>query len=567
MNTVITQQDSQIKNLNGQIAVVINGEQHLVKEGEFIPKGAELILSDNASANLVQADGNNVTVGGDQQQGETAATDAEIQQLQNLIAAGEDPTANLPETAAGNQISGGGDSGYVAVTRDGSEVLASSGYDTATFTVAGTTTADTPIIPYYNVTSDAIDDVNTIEEDSIATGNVLSNDSYSADILSVTGFAVEGNNFNAGDTAELEHGTLVLNSDGSYTFTPDANWNGTVPVITYTTNAGDSATLTITVTPVNDAPELAPDVGVVNEDATLTVDAANGVLSNDTDVDGDTLSVTGILNGTSGTTTAVTSGTSTVLTNDYGTLTINSDGSYSFAATGAASQALGAGETANTVFTYTATDGTESLTSTLTITITGTDNGVSLLGLSGTDQIVNEANLASGSNPDSSLLTQEGNFSFTSADGLQTLTVGGVTFNLAQLQTFNATPFSINTAHGTLTLNGFTGSEAGGQVSYSYTLNSPVDNDSEAGADGNGYNESLAVIVTDVDGSNETGSLDINIVDDVPTAVADTDSITAADNSASGNVITGVGTTNNGADTVGADNASVTAIAHGSNSS
>ncbi|WP_189618562.1 retention module-containing protein, partial [Shewanella fodinae] len=549
MNTVITQQDSQIKNLNGQIAVVINGEQHLVKEGEFIPKGAELILSDNASANLVQADGNNVTVGGDQQQGETAATDAEIQQLQNLIAAGEDPTANLPETAAGNQISGGGDSGYVAVTRDGSEVLASSGYDTATFVVAGTTEADSPVIPYY-VTSGATNDLNTIDEDSIASGNVLTNDFISDGSLSVTSYLVEGSNYLAGDTAELESGSLVLNSDGSYTFTPGANWNGTVPVITYTTNTGDTATLTITVTPVNDAPELMPDVGVVNEDATLVVDAANGVLSNDTDVDGDTLSVTGILNGTSGTATAVTSGTSTVLTNDYGTLTINSDGSYSFAATGAASQALGAGETANTVFTYTATDGTESLTSTLTITITGTDNGVSLLGLSGTDQIVNEANLASGSNPDSSLLTQEGNFSFTSADGLQTLTVGGVTFNLAQLQTFNATPFSINTAHGTLTLNGFTGSEAGGQVSYSYTLNSPVDNDSEAGADGNGYNESLAVIVTDVDGSNETGSLDINIVDDVPTAVADTDSIAAAGNSASGNVITGVGTTNNGADTV-----------------
>ncbi|MCL1075976.1 retention module-containing protein, partial [Shewanella dokdonensis] len=145
MNTLITQQDSQIKNLNGQIAVVINGERHLVKEGEFIPKGAELILSDNASVNLVQADGNSVMVDGTAQQGEqgeTAATDAEIQQLQDLIAAGEDPTANLPETAAGNEISGGGDSGYVAVTRDGSEVLASSGYDTATFTLDNTNPPD-----------------------------------------------------------------------------------------------------------------------------------------------------------------------------------------------------------------------------------------------------------------------------------------------------------------------------------------------------------------------------------------------------------------------------------------
>ncbi|WHF55300.1 cadherin-like domain-containing protein [Shewanella xiamenensis] len=34
----------------------------------------------------------------------------------------------------------------------------------------------------------------------------------------------------------LTGGTLVLNSNGSYSFTPNANWNGAVPVITYTTN-------------------------------------------------------------------------------------------------------------------------------------------------------------------------------------------------------------------------------------------------------------------------------------------------------------------------------------------
>ncbi|WHF55303.1 cadherin-like domain-containing protein [Shewanella xiamenensis] len=49
----------------------------------------------------------------------------------------------------------------------------------------------------------------------------------------------------------LTGGTLVLNSNGSYSFTPNANWNGAVPVITYTTNTGAIATLTITVTPDN----------------------------------------------------------------------------------------------------------------------------------------------------------------------------------------------------------------------------------------------------------------------------------------------------------------------------
>ncbi|MCO7034868.1 cadherin-like domain-containing protein, partial [Vibrio paracholerae] len=67
-------------------------------------------------------------------------------------------------------------------------------------------------------------------------------------------------------------------------------------VFTYTASDGTerlTSTLTITITGTNDAPVLQADVGEVNEDAILTVDAANGVLANDTDVDGDTLTVTG----------------------------------------------------------------------------------------------------------------------------------------------------------------------------------------------------------------------------------------------------------------------------------
>ncbi|WP_429220284.1 VCBS domain-containing protein, partial [Aeromonas veronii] len=124
----------------------------------------------------------------------------------------------------------------------------------------------------------------------------------------------------------------------------------------------------------NDAPVLTPDVGAVNEDAILTVNAANGVLANDRDVDGNALKVTGILSGTSGTATAVNASGDTVLTNSYGTLTIRADGSYSFNANGVDAQKLAAGQPADVVFTYTATDGIESLTSTLTITITGTND-------------------------------------------------------------------------------------------------------------------------------------------------------------------------------------------------
>lgn len=79
-------------------------------------------------------------------------------------------------------------------------------------------------------------DTNTIEEDTIATGNVLANDSDTDDVLSVAGFAVNGTNFSAGNTVLLNGiGALVINADGSYVFTPDPVWNGVVPQITYTT--------------------------------------------------------------------------------------------------------------------------------------------------------------------------------------------------------------------------------------------------------------------------------------------------------------------------------------------
>ncbi|PKG72975.1 hypothetical protein CXF86_20135, partial [Shewanella sp. GutCb] len=71
-------------------------------------------------------------------------------------------------------------------------------------------------------------------------------------------------------TVELEGGSLVINEDGSYTFTPNDNWNGSVPVITYTTNTGSTATLTLEVTPVDDASLLANDSQTIDEDGVAT---------------------------------------------------------------------------------------------------------------------------------------------------------------------------------------------------------------------------------------------------------------------------------------------------------
>jgi len=89
-------------------------------------------------------------------------------------------------------------------------------------------------------------------------------------------------------------GSLIANADGSFTYTPNANFNGT-DSFSYKANDGalDSniANVTITVNPVNYAPVAGDNAYDANEGTTLNV-AAPGVLVNDTDVDvEDTLAV------------------------------------------------------------------------------------------------------------------------------------------------------------------------------------------------------------------------------------------------------------------------------------
>ncbi|MGK0133890.1 hypothetical protein, partial [Pseudomonas aeruginosa] len=87
-------------------------------------------------------------------------------------------------------------------------------------------------------------------------------------------------------------------------------------------------------------------------------------------------------------------------------------------------------------------------------------------------------------------------------------------------------PQSITTALGnTLTITGY--NPATGVISYSYTL---LDNETHANGDGaNSLTEHFTVTATDTDGSTASGSLDVNIVDDLPKAVNDTNATAATE--------------------------------------
>ncbi|MCV5389091.1 cadherin-like domain-containing protein, partial [Escherichia coli] len=85
------------------------------------------------------------------------------------------------------------------------------------------------------------------------------------------------------------NGTVSVNPDGSVTYTPNDNFHGTDSFTYIVTSGGvsESTTVRVDVTPVNDAPVAKDDTAVTDEDTPVMID----VLPNDTDIDGDTLSI------------------------------------------------------------------------------------------------------------------------------------------------------------------------------------------------------------------------------------------------------------------------------------
>ncbi|HFD4025679.1 TPA: tandem-95 repeat protein, partial [Vibrio parahaemolyticus] len=137
--------------------------------------------------------------------------------------------------------------------------------------------ANLDILPI-NDAPNAENDVITTEEDTAVTIDVLVNDSdVEGDVLSIQSASVPS-----------EQGSVDI-VDGKLVFTPAENFNGEA-TITYIVTDGDltdEAKVTVTVTPVNDSPVAVDDTVSTQEDTVVTID----VLTNDTDVDGDKLSI------------------------------------------------------------------------------------------------------------------------------------------------------------------------------------------------------------------------------------------------------------------------------------
>ncbi|MGY3921450.1 retention module-containing protein, partial [Aeromonas eucrenophila] len=428
MRTQIIDKTVVVSSVEGNVQIQLaDGSSRPLQPGEILQPGAKLEIADNAKLMLAPYDdkpdvapdapapADTPAQGAPSSSAENKDLPPEIAALQKSILEGVDPTKNFEASAAGGAPAAGGggggiggvagasgNGGFVVIDRIGDATIATSGFDTNHDALAAQNLLQAEDLLLDNQLDDQDESAITQENQAIS-GNLLTNSSnpdgpQDASIVSYSW----GNNIGipAGTATTLNGiGTLIINADGSYTFTPALNYTGPVPL-------------------------------------------AN----------------------------------------------------------------------------YIVTDGADTNPSTLTITITPVDETISLGGLQveGGELVLSEAALADGSSPDAAALTKSGTFTFNAADGVQSLTLGGVTL-ISNGLVITSFPQSIPSPLGNqllvtgISYNPVTGV---GSVTYSYTLG---DNEAHTQpTNDTSLTESFNVVLTDSDGDSTSASLDVVILDDVP---------------------------------------------------
>ncbi|MEZ6932197.1 retention module-containing protein, partial [Aeromonas sp. S16(2024)] len=427
MRTQIIDKTVIVSSVEGNVQILLaDGSSRPLQPGEILQPGAKLNIADDAKLMLAPYDDNPGQAaaapaetdipaeGQPSSSAENSNLPPEIAALQESILQGVDPTKNFEAAAAGGAPAAGGgggiggvagasgNGGFVTIERTGDETIAEAGFDTSYDTLPEQNELqEDDLLPENEL--DDLDESAVTQEDQAISGNLLINSSNSDGPLDASIVSYSwGSNIGilAGVESSLDGiGTLIINADGSYTFTPALNYTGPVP-------------------PAN----------------------------------------------------------------------------------------------------YIVTDGEDTNSSTLTITITPVDETVSLGGLQveGGELVLNEAALADGSSPDAAGLTKSGAFTFNAADGIQSLALGGVVL-ISNGQVISSFPQAIPSPLGNqllvtgISYNPVTGA---GTVTYSYTLS---DNEAHTQpANDTALTESFNVALTDSDGDSTSASLDVVILDDVP---------------------------------------------------
>ena len=250
---------------------------------------------------------------------------------------------------------------------------------------------------------------------------------------------------------------MTIEADGSYSYIADQTASkrlltGETRTETFTYTVSDSkdtdtGEITFLITGINDSPVAINDSFRVEEDSSKYRSIVQGLLANDTDVDGDALSITTIRTGDE---TSVLNSTtlSRTATGTYGTVAINEDGSYRYTADQDAADALDEGDLVTGIFTYTLSDGESTDQGELAIEILGINDAPILTEI--------QTGFITAQDDSSSLITSNltGQLNATDADESASLTYG----------ISNTSSTSYTGSYGVLTVNKNTGS-------YSFTPN------------------------------------------------------------------------------------------------
>jgi VCBS repeat-containing protein len=461
-----------------------------------------------------------------------------------------------------------------------------------------------------------VDDVPTANDDitrtlseggNTITGNVIANttDSNGDDVLSadrateVTAFTYTNEAGNVvtgtlGDALDSQYGTLIVNANGSWTYTSDTTEDHSASEaltesFTYTLSDSDgdsdTATQSLTVTDgiitINN-----PDVYVYEGSSAVTFDgSANYNKSQGNGAQDTTSTLAHKLDFTTGgdladivsftfngsTQTIVSGSSATIVDANKGTLRVHSDGTWSYIppATYEHDSANGVNNFATT-FTYEVndTDG-DVVTGSQTIRVDDTLPVVE----SATNTSLDEANLTGGSNTNIAALTQTGTINATQESGaiditfsdtqaaLDTLITNGlsssdneITYSVSgdgYTLTASATISGVDTTIFIVTITNPTDVST---VGYEVELLRQIDHES-AVVVGDDIVMNLAIDITDDDGDIDSTTFNVTIVDDVPTANDDiTRTLSEGGNTITGNVIDNT-TDDSGDDVLSADSA------------
>jgi Ca2+-binding RTX toxin-like protein len=290
----------------------------------------------------------------------------------------------------------------------------------------------------------------------------------------------DGNAISIVSVQGATHGTVAL-VGGNVVFTPNANYNGPA-TFTYTVSDGQgglsSATVTVGIKAVNDAPVAAADSATTNEDVPVIIN----VLANDIDVDGNSLTVTG-----------ATASNGTVVINADNTLSFTPASNFSGTAQIQYSISDGKGGTSSSQVTVTVTPQADAPLISPVANIFVVNPGATVISTGSTDTPINTAAFDAGSGISRTDLETELGLPAGLLDNRFNPTGPNINHNgTVTVIDGKATQSNYSMASGT-TVN----------WNYSFTNGENLSNEVQ-----NGYNDLVVLIVTGPNGSRETFVVD-----------------------------------------------------------